>query len=67
MNDKNKKIIEDVFVWMCEVWDNFKDGDLPIRPYTKSSYACKYCPIKKNCWSAETGTAQIEPLEVPKI
>ena len=67
MNDRNKKIIEDTFTWMCEVWDNFKDGDLPIRPYTKSSYSCKYCPIKKACWAERTGTAQIEPLEVPKI
>jgi D-alanine-D-alanine ligase-like ATP-grasp enzyme len=32
MNEKNKEIIEDLFVWMCEVWDNFKDGDLPMRP-----------------------------------
>ena len=28
MNEKNTKIIEDTFTWMCEVWDNFKEGDL---------------------------------------
>jgi CRISPR/Cas system-associated exonuclease Cas4 (RecB family) len=66
MNDKNKELIEGVFVWMQEVWDNFKDGDLPMRPFTKSSSSCKYCPIKKDCWSGPTGTTQIEPLEVSK-
>jgi len=67
MNDKNKKIIDDTFIWMCEVWDNFKDGDLPMRPFTKSTSACKYCPIKKECWGMENGTVQIEPYEVPVI
>ena len=67
MNDKNKKIIDDTFSWLCEVWDNFKDGDLPMRMFTKSSASCKYCPAKKECWSMETGTVQIEAYEVPKI
>ena len=67
MNDRNKKIIEDTFTWLCEVWDNFKDGDIPMRPFTKSTSTCKYCPIKKDCWSMETGTVQIEPYEVPLI
>lgn len=67
MNDRNKKIIEDTFLWMCEVYDNFIEGGLPIRPYTKSSSACKYCQIKKDCWGGETGTVQIEPLQVPKL
>ena len=69
MNERNKKIIDDTFLWLCEVWDNFKDGDLPMRPFTKSQSACKYCPIKKECWdkSTPTGTVQIEAFEVPKI
>lgn len=67
MNDKNKKIIDNTFIWMCEVWDNFKDGDLPMRSFTKSSSVCKYCPIKKDCWSMETGTVQIEAFEVPDL
>jgi len=66
MNDRNKKIINDTFTWMCEVWDNFKEGDLPMRPFVKSSSSCKYCPVKEVCWSMPTGTVQIEPLEVPK-
>lgn len=69
MNDRNKKIIDELFIWLQEVWDNFKNGDLPMRPFTKTQSACKYCPIKKECWSktAEFGTVQIEPYEVPKL
>ena len=67
MTEKNKQIIEDLFVWMCEVYDNFKDGDIPMRPFLKTSYACKGCPIKKECWAGETGTVQIEAYEVPKL
>jgi len=69
MNEKNKKIIDELFLWLREVYDNFKDGDLPMRPFTKTQSACKYCPLKKSCWSktAEVGTVQIEPYEVPSI
>jgi hypothetical protein len=67
MTAKNKKIIDDLFIWMCEVWDNFKDGGIPMRPFLKTSYACKGCPIKKECWAGETGTVQIEAYEVPKL
>lgn len=48
MNAKNKEIIEELFLWLCEVYDNFKDGDIPLRPFEKTSYACKGCPIKKS-------------------
>ena len=67
MNERNKKIIDNTFLWMCEVYDNFMEGSIPMRPYTKSSSACKYCKVKKECWSGETGTVQIEPLEVPEV
>ena len=63
MNEKNKKIIDNLFLWLCEVYDNFKDGGLPLRPFTKTSYSCKSCPIKKECWSSETGTVQIEAYQ----
>jgi hypothetical protein len=56
---------------MCEVWDNFKDGDLPMRPAgaSKSKMPCTYCPVKKECYSKETpvGTVQIEKFEVPSV
>ena len=67
MNDKNKKIIEDAFLWMQEVWDNFQNGGLPMRPAgaTKSKMPCTYCPVKKECYSKETpiGEVQIELYE----
>lgn len=66
MNDKNQKIIDDLFIWLQEVWDNFKEGGLPMRPFLKTSYACKSCPIKKECWKGETGEIQIEAYEVEK-
>ena len=67
MTDKNKKIIDDLFIWLQEVYDNFKNGDLPMRPFAKNSSTCKYCPLKKECWSGETGTVQIEAYEVSKV
>lgn len=67
MNDKNKKIIEDLFQWMSEVYDNFRSGEIPKRPFIKSSSACKNCKVKKECWSIDEGTIDIEPYQPPKI
>jgi CRISPR/Cas system-associated exonuclease Cas4 (RecB family) len=71
MNERNTKIIEELFIWLREVWDNFQSGDLPMRPLgaIKSKTPCNYCPLKKECWSkdASVGTVQIEMYEVPKI
>ena len=67
MTAKNKEIIENLFVWLCEVYDNFKDGGLPMRPFTKTSSICKGCPIKKECWDGLIGEVQIEPYEVPSL
>jgi CRISPR/Cas system-associated exonuclease Cas4 (RecB family) len=68
MNDRNSKIINDTFDWLCKVWDNFKEGDLPVIPdsYTKSKSPCKYCPLKKSCWSktADEGSVHILPMDV---
>ncbi len=69
MNEKNTEIIEEAFTWMCEVWDNFKEGDLPMRPAgaSKSKMPCTYCPIKKECYAGLIGTVQIESYKVPKL
>ncbi len=69
MNEKNTQIIEDTFLWMSEVWDNFKEGDLPMRPEgsSKSKMPCTYCPIKKECYAGLIGTVQIDQYKVPKI
>jgi hypothetical protein len=56
---------------MREVWDNFKDGDLPMKPEgaTKTKMPCTYCPIKKQCYSKDTpiGTVRIERFKVPSL
>lgn len=67
MNSKNKKIIEDTFEWMCTVYDNFRSGQLPTRPFIKSSSACKNCKIRKECWAGEEGVATISAYEPPKL
>jgi CRISPR/Cas system-associated exonuclease Cas4 (RecB family) len=71
MNEKNSKIINDAFIWMQEVWDNFNDGDLPMRPASATKYKlpCTYCPVKKECWAkgSPVGTVQIDLMGVPKI
>jgi len=70
MSDKNKAIIEDAFQWMREVWDNFKEGDLPKRPEgaTKYKLPCTYCPVKKECWAkgSNPGTVEIDLMKVVK-
>lgn len=67
MNDKNTELIEYVFDWLTKVHDNWKEGTLPTRPFTKSTSSCKYCPVKKSCWKElEEGETSIDPLVLPK-
>jgi len=69
MTERNKEIIKNLFLWLQEVYDNYKDGGLPMRPFIKTSSSCKYCPLKKSCWAktAELGNVQIEAYEVPQV
>jgi CRISPR/Cas system-associated exonuclease Cas4 (RecB family) len=67
MTEKNKSIINDLFEWLVQVWDNYQGGSLPVRPFEKTNYACKGCPIKKECWSGLYGEIEIEPYGVPKL
>lgn len=69
MTERNKGIIKNLFLWLQEVYDNYKDGGLPMRPFIKTSSSCKYCPLKKSCWAktAELGDVQIEAYEVPQV
>lgn len=69
MNARNQKIVDELFLWLREVWDNYKEGDLPMRPFTKTQSACKYCPVKRACWAktADPGSIQINAYEVPEI
>lgn len=66
MNERNRELIERIVEWMRVVYKNWKDDLLPERPFTKSSTVCKYCPVRKECWSSEIGVHKIEKLDLPK-
>lgn len=77
MTDENKALIERVFDWMRMVHKNALEGELPKRPFTKSSFNCKSCPVKKKCWDGykrgsvngtdpNPGVVDLPKLEVPK-
>lgn len=65
MTNENKRIVDEAFEWFQLVWDN---KELPVRPFAKSSFECRYCPFKKHCWEVkdDTGTVELPVLEVPE-
>jgi CRISPR/Cas system-associated exonuclease Cas4 (RecB family) len=77
MTEAHSKLVDDVFDWMRMVKKNADEGELPKRPFTKSSIACKGCPVRDTCWEGwkrgsvngtdpNPGTVDLPPLEVPK-
>lgn len=77
MTDENLELVERIFEWMREVKKNADEGELPKRPFTKSSMQCKGCAVRLTCWEGVTrgsvngqdpapGTIEIAPLEIPK-
>lgn len=77
MTEENNALIERVFDWMRTVHKNALEGELPKRPFTKSSFNCKSCPVRTTCWEGykrgsvngtdpNPGTVDLPPLEVPK-
>jgi len=50
MDEDNIKLIDYVFDWLRGVYDLFLAETLPNRPFLKTAYACKGCPVKKVCW-----------------
>lgn len=75
MNDERRAIVERTFDWMREVRAAADSGELPTRPFNKSSMQCKGCPVKNTCWEGWTrgsingtdpnpGTLQIDPLVI---
>lgn len=51
MTDEKKALVERVFEWMRLVKDNADNGELPTRPFNKSSFQCKGCAVKETCWA----------------
>ena len=77
MTDEYKKLVEDVFDWMRKVKDNADNGELPTRPFNKSSMQCKGCPALETCWKGwkrgskngtdpNPGTVTLPVLELPR-
>jgi len=68
MTEANRKLVDDTYDWLREVYEAYKDETIPTRGFTKSQSACKYCPIKKACWdkNALTGEITIESMVPPK-
>lgn len=77
MTDENKELVERIFDWMRMVKKNADGGELPKRPFSKSSMQCKGCPLKNTCWEGHTrgsvngkdpnpGTIDLPALEIPK-
>lgn len=66
-NVVNKKLAEDTWDWMTEVYQNWESGNLPERPFkSDKSKPCKSCAFKTHCWSDETeATVDLPVLEVP--
>ena len=50
MDEDNTKLIDYVFDWLRGVYDLYLAETLPNRAFTKSTWACKGCPVKNVCW-----------------
>ena len=69
MDEKNTKLIDGVWDWMREVRKAYEDDTIPERTFTKSTWACKACPVFNTCWNElknEKGEIRIEPLVLVK-
>lgn len=77
MNEDNEALLQRIFEWMRVVKDNAENGELPKRPFTKSSMQCKGCPVRNTCWDGWTrgkvngndpnpGIVDLPALEIPK-
>lgn len=65
MTGEHKRIVDEAFEWFKMVWEN---KELPLRPFSKGSMECKYCPFKAHCWSPkeDSGSVDLGVLEVPE-
>lgn len=68
MDEKNSALIDGVWSWMRRVYSAYQENTLPERKFTKSTWACKGCPVKKVCWEdkQDLGEVDIEALVLEK-
>jgi len=66
VNERNIKIIEDLFAWLREVRAAYENETLPEKVSTKSTPMCKNCPVKDTCWNKlDDGLIRIEKYIPP--
>lgn len=66
-NVENKKLADDAFKWMVDVYAAWRDEQKPKRPFrSERSLECKTCPFTKHCWEDDDGTVSLPALKVPK-
>lgn len=66
MDEENEKLIDYVFDWLRGVYDLYLAETLPNRAFTKSTWACKGCPVMDVCWKQmknEDGDVQYPAME----
>lgn len=67
MSEDNSELIAKVFNWMRKVYAAWEASELPERGFSKTTYQCKNCPVRKTCWgNMEDGLIKIENLVIPK-
>lgn len=77
MTDENRALVERILEWMRTTKQNADTGELPTRPFNKSSMQCKGCAVRETCWEGWTrgkvngtdpnpGTVTLPILEIPK-
>lgn len=63
MTEYHEKWVEGLIKWMSIVHQAYIDDQLPMRPFEEDSFQCKWCPIKKHCWSDREGDIEIVPVK----
>jgi CRISPR/Cas system-associated exonuclease Cas4 (RecB family) len=77
MTSEYKELVENTLEWMRTVKKNADEGELPTRPFSKSSMQCKGCAVRDKCWDGVTrgsvngkdpnpGKVTLPVLELPK-
>lgn len=66
MNEKNRKILDEVYDWLRVVRKSWEDKELPKRPFQKRNKICKGCPMFDICWNhSPDGTVKIPVMVTP--
>lgn len=68
--DRNIEIVNKVWDWMTEVYDNWEseEGTIPKRPFRKDNKICQECPVFDTCWNKlDDGLPGIKKLNMEDL